>query len=256
MLKHWLTLIVAFFRLGVGDGDAAPGADAEPPVDPVDEDPNLDLDLGAGDDDPPPADDPAAQKAELEAAKREAREEREKRERYERETAESRTRQHQAHAHESEEERIRRQEDATLARSDTTELQKWQIETNRTIRQGRSNAAQALAQAQDLSDKTSFSTLAIKEPVLFKRYEKRVEEELVKIRSKGQNAPRESIYTYLLGQDMRDGKLTRKKPAPAADPNKTQVQRGKTPGARSDVGARSGMSEREKRAKRLENVQI
>jgi hypothetical protein len=253
MLKHWLTLIVAFLRLGVADGDAAPGADAEPPADPADEDPNLDLDLGALDDEPPPADDPAPSKAELEASKREARENREARERAERELAETRASHRPA---ESEDDRLRRDEDARLASKDVPELDKWQIRANRTLREGRSTAAQALAQAQDISDKTSFSLLATKEPALFKRYEARVEEELAKVRAKGQNAPRESIYTYLLGQDMRAGKLTRKKAAPAADPNKTQVPRGKMPGARSDVGARSGMSDREKRAKRLENVQI
>lgn len=253
MLKHWLTLIAGFFVLGVAAGEAAPGASEDPPADPAEDDPNLDLDLGGLDDDAPPAEEPD-HKAEAAEAKREAKELREKNERYERELGEARQ-QRQSHS-ESDEDKLRREEDAKLARAETPELEKWQIKANREIRTNRSQSAQALAQAQDISDKTTFTLLATKEPVLFKRYEARVEEELAKLRAKGQNAPREALYTYLLGQDMRAGKLTKKKPAPAAPGVENKVPRGKLPGARSDVNARSGMSEREKRAKRLENVQI
>lgn len=252
MLKHWLTLIAGFFVLGVAAGEPAPGASEEPPAE--EDDPNLDLDLGALDDEPPAEVEPD-HKAEAAAAKKEAKELREKNERYERELGEARQ-QRQSHS-ESDEDKLRRDEDAKLSRAETPELEKWQIKANRELRAGRTQATQALAQAQDIADKTTFSLLATKEPVLFKRYEARVEEELAKVRAKGQNAPREAIYTFLLGQDMRAGKLTKKKAAPAAPgADSKQVPRGKLPGARSDVNARSGMSEREKRAKRLENVQI
>ncbi len=109
-----------------------------------------------------------------------------------------------------------------------------------------------MIQAQDISDKTSFATIAMKNPALFKRYEARVEEQLAQMRAKGFNAPREAIMDNLIGKDMRDGKF---KPKKAAE-DKTTVARGKLPGARSDVSGKNAMSEHEKRKQRLENVQI
>jgi hypothetical protein len=111
--------------------------------------------------------------------------------------------------------------------------------------------------AEDISDQTSFRSICMSDTTgMAKRYETRVEQELVRVRSNGGNAAREAIYTYLLGKDMREGKFKKKAAAQKKDTETPGVNRGRLPGARSDVHGRTGMSEREKRAKRLENVQI
>ena len=60
------------------------------------------------------------------------------------------------------------------------------------------------------------------------------------------------VPTYMIGKDAMDGKLTPKKKA--ADTS--TVDRGKSPGARSDVSAKGRLTESQKREKRLENVAI
>lgn len=147
------------------------------------------------------------------------------------------------------------QEEARLKASDATDLEKWQIQANRQLRAGAQASSAALAQAYDVADRTAFATLATTEPTLYKKYSPIVEQKLAEERSKGRNARREDIYTYLLGKDMREGKFTKKK-AGAQKTNDANLQRGKLPGARSDVSGKNSMSDREKRAARLENVEI
>lgn len=255
MKNLWLLLLLLLRpAIGPGDDPADP-----PPDDPPADDPTDDLDLGGGDDDPPPsddppADDPATLRAERDREREATARERQRAENSERELGELRRRS-AAPQGQSPEDQIRAQEDARLNAADVTPLEKWQINANRELRSGKSAANAALAEAYDVRDRAAFSTLAVKEPALFKRYETRVEEELAAMRGRGQNAPREAIFTFLLGKDMRDGKF-KKKPAAGAGASST-VQRGKLPGARSDTPGRGGqMTEHEKRAKRLENVQI
>jgi hypothetical protein len=125
------------------------------------------------------------------------------------------------------------------------------------LRANRSQSQAALMRAEDLSDQTSFRSICMSDTTgMAKRYETRVEQELARVRSNGGNAAREAIYTYLLGKDMREGKFKKKAAAPKKDAETPGVNRGRLPGARSDVHGRTGLSEREKRAKRLENVQI
>lgn len=142
-------------------------------------------------------------------------------------------------------------EEARLKSADITPLEKWQIESNRAIRQTTHQSQQAIFHAQDLADKTSYQTQAISNPV-YKKYAARVEEQLAKARSNGSNPPREAVLKFILGEDMlaANFKSTTKKAAGSTTP------RGKTPGARSDTSARGGQSEREKRRARLENVLI
>lgn len=240
-MKFLLALLAAFFHLPVDPDQQDPPADL---------DPQPDLDLDPADPDPELQDDPPlADKEELEAARREAKEHRESSERYQRELTELRAQRPAPPVNDD-----FSREEARLKDPATTDLEKWQIQANRELRAGRSTAQSALMQAQDVNDRTAFSSIAISDPVA-KKYEARVEKELADMRAKGQNAPREAIYTYLLGKDMREGKF-KKKAAPADGSDKNKANRGKLPGARSDVGARGGLSEHEKRRQRLENVQI
>lgn len=175
------------------------------------------------------------------------------------EAAERRAREQVPPAPKNEEDRLRAEEDRRLSDAKTTDLEKWQIQSNRTIRESRAFAGGALAQAADLNDRTSFSQYALSKPQLYNRYKDRVEAEVQRIRQAGHPVPpRENILKYLIGNDAVDGKLTRKKAAAPADGQQPQNQArgGKTPGARSDVGGGKGLSEREKRRQRLENQPI
>ncbi len=246
-MKFLLLLLLAFFRLHVDD----PNPPSDPDPDP--EDPQEDLQADPAD--PDPADPDPQQvttKEEAEAARQEAKEAKAEAERYQRELTELRAQR----APQPQNDELAREE-ARLNAADTPELEKWQIRANRELRAGRTAAQTALMQAEDVRDQTAFTQLAVTEPALHKRYASKVEQELTKARGQGYNVKREFIYNQLIAKDMRDGKF-KKKAAPAADADKgNKVNRGKLPGARSDVSARSGsMSEHEKRAKRLENVQI
>ena len=241
-LKVLLVMLLAFLRPAVDDQDPAnPNPDPDP-----DPDPQPDLDLEGADPEPDPKDAPDPN-AELEAARRESAENKARAERFEREAAELRVRQQPA----PQDDEFSREE-ARLKDPATPDLEKWQIKANRELRANRNAAQAALAQAHDVSDRTAFASVAISNP-LAKKYEARVEEALAKARQNGQFPRREDIFKYMLGQDMLDGKF-KKKAAPTADPSK--VNRGKLPGAKSDVSGKGAASEREKRAARLANVQI
>ncbi len=246
-----LATLFAFLR-PAADGDAAnvDGGDDKGVVDDkagasdAEEQLDLGLDADAGGDKDADAEEPDP-KAEAAAAREEAKREREGRERAEREAAELRIR----HTPRPQDDELAR-ESARLADPATPELERWQIQSNRTLRQNTNAANMALMQANDVNDRTAYQTLALSNPVA-KKYEARVEEELANARKAGMNPSRESILRYKLGEDMLKGNF-KKKAAPAA--GKT-VDRGKLPGARSDVG-KSGQSERDKRRARLENLPI
>ncbi len=256
-IRVLLSLLFGFFRPAIDEtpppGDDTPPGDGDaPPEDPAE--PELDLE-GSGDGDEHPQGEPDDKVSPDLKAEREARaREKERADRFEREATELRTR-HTPPP--SEEDRIRDEEERILKNPETNELQKWQIQANRELRANRSQSQAALLRAEDLSDQTSFRAICMSDPIA-KRYETRIEQELSRIRAQGRNAPREAIYNYMLGKDMRDGKFKKKAatPAPKNDDKNSGVNRGRLPGARSDVHGRTGLSEREKRAKRLENVQI
>lgn len=250
-MKNLLVFLAAFFALGVGEPDPEPDPkpDPDPAPDPADD---IELELP----DPAPDKDdkderPSAE--EFSAAQAAEKSERERADRYERELGDLRRQRPQ-----SPEDELQRRENAKLADEKTSELEKWQIQANRELRAGRSAANFALAQAVDVSDKTSFRAIESKKPVLFKKYEARVEEELAKVRANGGNATRESIFAYLVGKDALDDKFTRKaKPAADKTEEKKTVQRGKLPGARSDVSGKGGaMTAKQKLERKLDGVQI
>ncbi|MCA8382526.1 hypothetical protein LGN22_26835 [Burkholderia cenocepacia] len=143
-------------------------------------------------------------------------------------------------------------EEARLRDPNTTEIERWQIQSNRTLRQSQQAAQAALFQAQDLRDQTLFESKIASDPHRA-RYRDRVEQAVQDERRAGRNASREAVYYYMLGKDIADGKLKPKAKAksPAAD-----VPRGKTPGVRSTVPPARGQTEHQKRAARLADVNI
>ena len=152
----------------------------------------------------------------------------------------------------SEEQRQFQEEQRQLDDPNTDPMTKWQINANRTLRQTQQQAQNALLQAQDMQDKATFLSKAATDPRRTK-YADRVEKELAQMRSQGRNIDRDSLYAYMLGKDIIDGKLkpAGKKPSAAA-----QVPRGKSPAVRGDVNARGAKSEHQKRADRLANMRI
>jgi hypothetical protein len=223
-----------------GDSPAEPSAADDPPAD------EPEIEGEPSPEEPQPADDPAARLAAELAAEKEGRaRDRERADRYEREMADARARQAKPAVNEEWE-----REEAILRDPNSTAEQKWTVGANRRIRQTEALAQQSYAQSYDMSDKAAFSALCLSDPMA-KRYETRVEEELKRARAAGQNPSREAVYTYMIGNDTREA---RKKKAAQSAP---VVNRGKTPGVKSDVSGRgAALTEHQKRVQRLENQQI
>ncbi|HEM7879087.1 TPA: hypothetical protein U2L31_005513 [Burkholderia contaminans] len=131
-------------------------------------------------------------------------------------------------------------------------MERWQIQSNRTLRQSQQAAQAALFQAQDLNDRTAFESKIANDPHRA-RYRDRVEQAVQDERRAGRNASREAVYYYMLGKDIADGKL---KPKAKAKAPASDVPRGKPPGVRSTVPPARGQTEHQKRAARLADVNI
>jgi hypothetical protein len=268
-LRNLLTLLAAFFTLGnapdpdpdnpdpgAGGDEGGEADDPDGIGDLGDEDPdNPDGDGGDGD-----ADDPDQTKAQL-AAERRGREtaEREAREAKERLTALERARNAPA-AQPNREQQQFEEEERILKDAATTDLQRWQIESNRTMRANNRAAQQMLWQSQENSDKASFQALCGDKP-LAKKYAQRVEEKLAEIRQGGANLERKLVLKMLIGDDIVEGrvKTSAKKKDSAGNPAPKPadgVPRGKPAMGRSDVRARPGNSERDKRRARLDGQLI
>lgn len=235
LLKRLLARIGAYVFPSVGEADPEPAAEDAP----EEADPALEA---AGDDDSDveeaePEAKPDPIEARIAKAEREALEARER--------VEMLARQQPARPNPILDEEARK-----LADPNVSDLEKWQIQSNQALRASQQQSAQALFQAQDMADRTTYMSKAVSNP-LYEKYEKRVEQELAKARSQGQNVQRELILQVLIGRDMLNGNI---KPKANAAPK--TVPRGKSPGARSDTPARGGMSEHQKRIARLENTQI
>lgn len=143
-------------------------------------------------------------------------------------------------------------EEERLRNPETTEMERWQINANRTLRATQQQAQQALMQAQDMADRTRFESKMSSDPRRAK-YTDRVEEAVQQERAAGRNASREAVYFYMLGKDIAEGKL-KSKPKSGGAPN---VNRGKSAGVRSDIQGRGRpQSDREKRAARLADMNI
>ncbi|MFT4068934.1 hypothetical protein [Paraburkholderia sp.] len=143
-------------------------------------------------------------------------------------------------------------EEERLRSSEITDIERWQINANRTLRATQAEARRAMFQAQDMADRTQFQAGASTDPRRAK-YADRVEQAVAEERRQGRNASREAVYFYMLGKDIAEGKLKAKAKVktPAAD-----VPRGKSPAVRSNVPAARGATEHQKRVARLENVNI
>lgn len=148
------------------------------------------------------------------------------------------------------------QEEARLRDPQISDLERWQIGANRQLRQSAAAAQQAQISAADTSDRAAYQTAAIDNPRM-RKYADRVERELAGLRAKGQNASRQAIYLFLLGQDVDKAQSApAAKKATTARPNLPDAARGRPAGVRSDVSARGSQTEREKRRERLANVLI
>ena len=143
------------------------------------------------------------------------------------------------------------EEERKLRDPATTDLERWQIQSNRALRTSQQQSAQALFQAQDMADKTTYQVKAASNPV-YDKYKDKVEAELSKARAQGSNIQREVILQVLIGRDMLAGNFK----AAAAKTKAKDIPRGKSPGARSDTPSRVGGTEHQKRIARLQDVQI
>lgn len=224
---------------GAGDGsDAGAGADGD----------DLNLDAGDGSDAGDDADDGGAAAATEAAKALKAAEE--KATRLENELAAARRNANGGAPSPTDDQRLQAAEDAQLSDPKTTELERWQINSNRTLRENKRASQHALFQAQNIADKTAFNQLAVTKPAVHKRYADRVETEFVRRMNLGQAIPREQILRDMIGGDALEGKLTPKKVAAK------EIDRGKSPGARSDVKGNGKLTGAQAREKRLEGVII
>lgn len=236
MKKWWMYLFPS------ADGEEEPDIEADPDTGPDD------AEEEPGEEEPNDEEEPQeprisrAQKAVIEAKK--ARKEAEDRALQLQQELDS----HRRSSQPSNEDLMRNQEDERLRDPELSPQERWQIEANRVLRSSKNESQQALMQAQDLSDKTSYMAKAQDNPVM-KKYADRVEVEVQKMRALGQSAPRHAIYLFLLGKDLDEGKFKAKETKSGKLPD---AARGKTPGAKSDVG-KGGKTEHQKRAARLEN---
>jgi hypothetical protein len=155
-------------------------------------------------------------------------------------------------------------EDAELAQArasgatpDQLSWLQWKIDSNRKIRASERASTGALREAQDVADRAAFDRLEVSKPQVYKRYAERVEKAMQEMRAKGQNAPRLAVLRLLIGDDIMNGKIKPKTVArPAPDAAAGTVDRGRSPGIRSDVRGKAGQNERDKRRARLENQLI
>ena len=255
--KEWLQLLSALFVLlavdpKAGAGDAGDAGAGDGDDDAGDEDQGeLDLDAGdagAGDAGDQDTDDPVALKAARDKATKEAADAKAEGERHRLEAEDLRRRVPPPVVPPTEEARRRETEDRELADPKLDANRRWQIEANRTLRETKSRTDATLAQAQDLSDKANFD-LSCATNKRFAAVKGEVEEELKKARSMGQNLPREAMAYYLLGKKVATAPEKK-----AAAPAKPGSDRGTA--VRSDVRPGGKMTDHQKRAKRLENVNI
>lgn len=255
-----LRRLLSFLFLGVepeGTDDSQPPADAAPDVDPAPAttDDSLDDLIDAGDTAPEP-DDP---KIKLTAAEKRA-EEAERQlaaERSARSTpAPSAT--HRDPEFEREEQQIAEAQARGVSESDLGWL-RWQIESNRRIRNSERSARDALYEARELADKADFDRLEVTKPKTYKAYKDRIEKMVAETRAKGQPVPpRAAILRLLIGDDIMNGKIKPKTAKAAATTGEpvSRVERARLPTHRSDVSGRSQGSERQKRFERLKDQLI
>jgi hypothetical protein len=256
-----LRLILSYWFIGV-EGDADPATDTAAADDAAtdasaDDLPDDDADGADGADDEPAKGDEAGGQPQQGRAAREIaklRQRSQDAERRLRETEERLSRATPAPTQPVDEQFQR--EEARLRDPAVSDLEKWQIQSNRTIREARQAAAMAQINALDTADRTDFQAKSLDNPRM-RKYADRVEQRLAEIRKTGGNAPRAGIYLFLLGEDVDKAAKAKPPAKPAARPGALpDAQRGRPAGARSDVNARGTQSEHEKRRARLEGRNI
>jgi hypothetical protein len=112
-------------------------------------------------------------------------------------------------------------------------------------------------QSQDSADRTAFEGMCARNTVAA-RYKDEVESELQRLRQLGFNSPRETVLKYVIGEKALAGASKAKaKQERTAATNRTR-QQARPSSSTSDVpaGNRRGGSEKEQRARRLENMSI
>lgn len=254
---NWFLLLLLKLLPGIDDEPV----DDEPPEDdePVDDEPPADdepADDETVDEDPEPAEpEPAPRKI---RAQRTIRETRERAQKAEADLAAARAELDAARrgpapqAQPTQDQVLWQQEEEVLRNPESTDWQRYAVNATRASRAAQAEARAANVRAEDLADRTAFAALASTKPKLYDAYKDRVEAKLQELRAQGRNVNREGILKVLIGEDMLEGKL--KIGGATTKPN------GGAPRAtpRSDVAPRKdgGMSEAEKRARRLENIRI
>jgi hypothetical protein len=144
-------------------------------------------------------------------------------------------------------ERMQAEEDAKLRDPNTTELERWQIQANRQLRESQATTQGYLIQGRDDRDAAAYERKAASNSV-YDKYRDKVESEVAKERKAGRLVPRETVLAYLVGQDILNGNLK----SNTASAGKT-VPRGKPTGARSDTPRTGRMTDAQKRAARLQD---
>jgi hypothetical protein len=142
------------------------------------------------------------------------------------------------------------EEEAKLRDPNTTPLEKWQIQSNRTIRETNQNAARAYAAALDTGDRTNFN-LECSTDRRLASVKGEVEQRIADMRSRGQQVPpRMAVATFILGE-----KLLKAQQKPKQQPG-AGVDRGRPTNVRSDVRSTGARGKSSQLRARLENVQI
>jgi hypothetical protein len=259
-MSKFLAILFAYFLIGV-DGDPDPDAAADPEADlgeaaGEDGEGEGEAEAGEGEDAGEPAAEPAAEPQGR--AAREIARLRERAQAAEREAADLRARAAPAaQPTRAPVDELFQQEEARLRDPQCTDMERWTINSNRTIRQVQQQAQQAAFNSADTADRTAYQSKAMDNPRM-RKYAERVEKKLAELRAQGQNAPREGIYLFLLGEDVNKAAL-KPKPKGSAEAAKpaagalSAAARGQPARARSDVSARASSSESAKRRARLEN---
>lgn len=144
-------------------------------------------------------------------------------------------------------ERMQAEEDAKLRDPNTSDMEKWQIQSNRTIRETQAQAQGFLMQGRDDRDAAAYERKAATNP-MYDKYRDKVESLVAKERAAGRLVSRETILAHVVGMDIINGNLKSNKASAG-----TTVPRGKPTGARSDTPRTGRMTDAQKRAARLQD---
>jgi hypothetical protein len=249
-MSDLLKRLLAYLTLAV-DGEVDPEPEPTPAAD------DLESLLDAGDPDPEPVKEKedSATVRELKLAREEL--EFERRRVREMESRPAPAPQSRDPDYDREEQEIKQARDSGATAEQISWLQ-WKIDSSRKMRASERTSQNALQQAADINDKTDFAGVARTHPKTYDKYKDRVEEAVQKLRAAGsQVPPRRAIMEWFIGKDSMNGTIKPKSAKAPAEPTGKTVDRGRTPGARTDVSANRGsLSERDKRRERLRNQQI